>query len=446
MSKLFSSRKLLENVGLFLVALFLAVIVWFIAVGEENPLEQRVFPRLFLARIVGIPADMFLVEDVNAEVTLTLLAARSVWMGLTSNQLSVSVDVSGLEPGEHIVPITATVADENAEIVVVAPSEVRVVLERIITRSIPITLDITGEPATGYEAQIPVLSSEAVEVTGPAPQVNAVASFDVKINLDGERETIARTFSLRATDSNGQTVLGLTLEPNTVQVDVELEQLESFRDVAVRAIIEGEVAPGYRVTNVAITPSVVTVFSSQLELIVALPGFVETVILDIADASDDEEARLTVQLPEGVSLVGEQSVLVQVNIAAIESSLSIQHELEFTGLEPGLKAVPSPEMVELILFGPLPILDELEDQDVTVLLDVLGLDIGTYQLSPSVIVGPQDISVEGILPDIVQVEIEIDDSTPTPTQDPNATPTTTLTPTATATATVAVPTATPTSE
>ena len=446
MSKLFSSRKLLENVGLFLVALFLAVIVWFIAIGEENPIEQRVFPRIFLARVVGLPDDMFLVEDVNVEVTLTLQAARSVWTSLTSNQLSVSVDVEGLETGEHIVPITATLADENAEIVGIAPSEVKVVLERIITRSVPITLDITGEPGTGYEAKVPVLSSEAVQITGPAPQVDTVASVDVNINLDSERETIVRSFTLRATDSDGQTISGLTLEPSTVQVTIELEQLESYRDVAVRAIIEGDVAPGYRVTNVAITPSVVAVFSSQLESIVALPGFVETVVLDIADASDDVEARLTVQLPEGVSLVGEQSVLVQVNIAAIESSLSVQHEIEFTGLEPGLKAVPSPEMVELILSGPLPILDEIEDKDVTVLLDMLGLDIGTYQLSPSVIVGPQDISVEGILPDVVQVEIEIDDSTATPTQDPNATPTTTLTPTATARATVAVATPTPTPE
>lgn len=425
-------RRTLQNLGLFLVALVFAIIVWFVAVGEENPLEQRVFPRLFLVNVAGLSDDMFLVESIDTEVTVTLRAPRTVWTGLTSNLLHVGIDVTGLEPGEHIVPIVATVDQDDAEVVGIAPSEVRVVLERIITRTVPITVDVVGDPAPGYEAQTPLLSDEQVQITGPSPQVNLVESVAVSVNLTDKRETIERTFTLRATDAAGQTVAGLTFAPSTIQATVVLEQLESYRDVAVRATIEGEVAAGYRVTNIAITPSVVTVFSSNPNLVTVLPGFVETDTLDISDASDDVEARLTLPLPEGVSLVGEQAVLVQVSIAAIESSVTLQHEIKFTGLDPGLKAMPSPDMVELILSGPVPVLDALDPQDVTVLVDVLGLDVGTYQIAPDVIIAPQNVEVQSVLPSIVQVAVEIDDSTPTPTIDPNATPVGTLVTTVTA--------------
>jgi len=316
-------------------------------------------------------------------------------------------------------------------------------LERITSRSLPIQVITTGEPATGYAARAPELSARTVVITGPEKQVDSVSEIAITVDLEGRKESLERTVSLRPVDSSGQFVAGLALQPSTLQVTVSLEQLESYRDVAVRASIQGEVASGYRVTNISTTPSVVTVFSNDLAQIAALPGFVETETLDISDAGDDVEARLTLRLPPGVSLIGEQAVLVQVTISAIESSLTMQRTFQFTGLEPGLAAIPSPDSVELILSGALPVLDRLQPEDVTVILDVLGLAIGTHQVIPQVIVAPEGVSADTVLPASIQVAIEVDTSTPTlegtlaegtssaPTGTPSATPGVSRTPAAT---------------
>jgi YbbR domain-containing protein len=90
------------------------------------------------------------------------------------------------------------------------------------------------------------------------------------------------------------------------------------------------------------------------------------------------------------------------------------------GLLPIHTTVISPETVDVILSGPVPVLDTLTPDDIRVVVDVSDLDLGTYQLEPIVDVIPDRIEVEAVLPSTVAVEIIIA-PTPTPTTTPAAT-------------------------
>jgi YbbR domain-containing protein len=99
-------------------------------------------------------------------------------------------------------------------------------------------------------------------------------------------------------------------------------------------------------------------------------------------------------------------VLVQVGIAPIEGSLIISYRpVETVGLAEGLSAHLSPQTVDVILSGPLPVLDSLLSSDVTIQLDLTGLAAGTYQLTPTVTIAKSGIIVESILPGTVEVII-----------------------------------------
>jgi YbbR domain-containing protein len=141
---------------------------------------------------------------------------------------------------------------------------------------------------------------------------------------------------------------------------------------------------------------------------------VETEPLSIEGASDDVEGRLALRLTEGVSLVGDQTVLVQVSIAAIESSLTVTRNVEIIGLGPALIAEPSPPSVDVILVGPLLTLDGLRPEDVRVVVDVAGRARGTHQVEPTVVVLAGDVIVQTILPPTLEVEIRSGVPTPTP--------------------------------
>ena len=163
-------------------------------------------------------------------------------------------------------------------------------------------------------------------------------------------------------------------------------------------------------------PPIVTVYSANSNLIASLPGYVETSSLDLSGAQADIQKQLGITLPPGVTLIGDQSVTVKVGIAPIESSRTISFRpVEMNGLAAKLSAHLSPQTVDIILSGPLPLLDSLAISDVQVQVDLTGLGPGTYQLTPIVTFGGQNLKVESILPGTVEVIItNISALTPTP--------------------------------
>jgi hypothetical protein len=73
--------------------------------------------------------------------------------------------------------------------------------------------------------------------------------------------------------------------------------------------------------------------------------------------------------------------------------------------------------VDVIISGPLPVLEVLTPRDITVTVDVTGLDIGTHQLTPKLETLVENVFEESILPGTVEVILSIP-STPTPTPTP----------------------------
>jgi YbbR domain-containing protein len=165
---------------------------------------------------------------------------------------------------------------------------------------------------------------------------------------------------------------------------------------------------------------VVTVYSSDPAFVAALPGVVETHPLDLQNASDDITTRLELSLPEGVSVVGEQTVLIQAGISPIQSSLTLSNEVvQVVGLPTGMTAQILPSTVDVIVSGPLPLLDTLTRQDIRVSVDVSGLLPGTHQLKARVEILISDVSVESILPGTIEVTLTLSNTaTPPPTAAP----------------------------
>jgi hypothetical protein len=96
--------------------------------------------------------------------------------------------------------------------------------------------------------------------------------------------------------------------------------------------------------------------------------------------------------------------------------------VNITGLKEGLQAVTFPPTVDVIISGPVPVLETLATQDVVVTVNVSGYGAGTYQLTPEVGTSIGNVQVESILPGTVEVVLSIT-GTVTPTPFPTRTPT-----------------------
>jgi YbbR domain-containing protein len=249
-------------------------------------------------------------------------------------------------------------------------------------------------------------------------KVQKVTRARVSVNLSGIRENFDQILPVEVLDENGQKVDGITVSPKSVRVTLPVSQQGGYRDVAVKVIVMGRVASGYHLTDISVFPPIVTVFAADPQLVNALPGVVETQPLELQSAKEDISTRVALNLPEGISIVGEQTVLIQAGISPIESSVTLAGEkVEIINIGDGLSAQVSPATVDVIVSGPLPLLDTLTRQDVRVTVDLSGLGVGTHQVIAKVEVLISDVVVESILPNTIEVVITLISTpaiTPTP--------------------------------
>jgi YbbR domain-containing protein len=410
-------RWISTNYKTFLWAFALSIAVWISAVTAADPDETRTLSNPVPVEIVGQSSTLVLGSDVPDTVIVTLRAPSSVWDLLETDPTLVKaiLDISSLSSGEHTSELQIQISARPVQIVSVAPKAVTFNLEPLTTKTLDIDLSIAGEVAVGYQVGESDLQPSQVSIAGAQSQVEKVKRVRVAVDLNGIRENFDQAVIVEVLDENGQIVEGLTVTPDSVHVVLPVTQQGGYRDVAVKINVVGRVASGYRLTDLSVFPPIVTVFSTNPELVANLPGVIDTQPLDLQNAQDDINTRLSLILPEGVSVIGEQTVLVQAGVLPIEGSVTLANEIiEIVGLESGLTAVVSPLSVDVILSGPLALLDTLTRQSVRATVDLTGLEPGTYQIQPKVEILISNIVVESILPNAVEVVISPIRVTPTP--------------------------------
>jgi YbbR domain-containing protein len=421
-------REFVKSIPTLVLSLVLAIAVWISAVTAADPVEQRLFPRAVTIERVGQDPSLVITGDLPSQATVTLSAPRSVWDRILSdrNPIRAWIDLSGLEAGTHSVEVNVQQLYNPVRLVSQNPVRVDITLERLASQEFPIRLITRGQPAIGFRADQAVLSQEVVTISGPASRVERVREVRVVVDVNQVSETFNRVLEVQVLNENEVRVEGVTLFPEQVTVNQPVTRLGGYRNLVVRVITTGQPAVGYRLTNVSVFPPTVTVFSNNPQLVEGLPGFVETSPLEITGVRDDVEVRLSLNLPRGVSVVGEQQVTVQVGVAAIEDSITLSGvAVEVANLPPELTAQFSPTTVDVIVSGPVLLLDQLGPEVISVVVDLNGVVSGTYQFAPRVTLAISELRVESILPSSIEVVVEL---APTPTPTPTLTVTPTVTP------------------
>jgi len=409
-------RWLWRNLGSLLLAFILALAVWIVAVTNADPTETRELGPLPID-YSGLRQSLLIVgEAPPATGIVTVRAPLSVWEQIGLDNVVLAVNLAGLEEGTHVLAVKTGVDVRPAQVTDWDPGSISLTLERAATASLDIEIEIIGEPQLGFRTTLVDSSPERAIILGPLSQVNRVVSVVAAVNVLERREDFEQVTSLAAVDADGNIVEGVELDPEVTQVRVAIEPRERFRLVSVVPDFEGVeqlAEAGYRLTDVSVTPEVITVFSSDPTALQGLPGFVLTFPFDLTGATRDLERRLSLDLPQGVSPVEDQGVLVKVSISPVEGTITVSRLIEVRGLTDGLYTQLSPEAVDIILNGPLPTLNTLQLEDVRVILDLLDLDIGVHQIPPQVIIARTDVEHDPIFPSTIKITITADPP-PTP--------------------------------
>ncbi len=396
----------------WLLAFLLAVMVWMVAEVQANPNRTQRYPFPVPLEVRHLAPGLDVSSPLPKSVEIYLRAPQSVWDTIISTRnVRAYIDLEGLGPGTYTVPVQVEVPAHPVRIVDYNPREVEVTLEEYISKEIPVTIEIQGDPATGYRFLPMKVTPPKVTVKGPKHLVEQVDAVKTRLYVQDLRSTLERWLSLQAYDAQGRPVEGVVLEPKQVYVVLPVEQLGGYREVSVRVHLKGQPAPGYYVSNIEAVPQVVTLFSPDQSKILEIPGFVETEPVDITGITDDLEVWASLVLPEGVQVVGDNKVLVRISVKAIESSIQMELQVEVVGLKPDYVAEVSPKTVTVTLLGPVHIMKNLRPESVRAFVDVSDKAPGAYEEAVQIeILLPDErkdqVRIESLYPDTVEVTIQ----------------------------------------
>jgi YbbR domain-containing protein len=305
--------KWLENDTVVkIIAVVLALVIWLQAnnaasVGTQT---QRTVDAVSVSWR-DLPADLAVQSVSPSSVNITVRGASQQILSLTNQSVGAIVDLKGATAGRIQFPVYGLVPP-GVQNVGTTPQYATVVLEPIIDRSKPVTVQVAGTPADGYRAGAGISSPATVLVHGPQSEVDRVVSVVASANVGGATGDQVATVTPHALDGSGKPVTGITLVPSVVQVAVPVRQAVATRSLPVSVTVRGKPAAGYTVAGTTATPSSVTVSGPSTTL--AALSQVATAPVSVAGAKADVSMKATLVLPNGVTSVSPSQVAVVVHI------------------------------------------------------------------------------------------------------------------------------------
>src|SRR5919201_5296771 len=240
-------------------AFTLAAGLWWVITTEQNPERNELFPSPIPVEVVNAPPSLVVTGEVPS-IQVQVRAPSEVWTRLRSSSFPATADASKASPGSNELPVALAPLDPGIRAAEPVPPRVRVAMEETRERSIPVRVNLTGGVPFGYSSGQSRVAPEAVTASGPASVVQRVQEALVEIPLDQLTVSINNTYQPVAVDARRVPVAGVKLSPATVSVEVPVTQNVTDKEVGIRPLLQGKLAPGYYLEPVEVNPPAVTIF------------------------------------------------------------------------------------------------------------------------------------------------------------------------------------------
>ncbi len=172
-----------QNIFLKIISLLFAIVLWFFVVLEDK-VEQDI---QIAVHYQNIPKGLMLVKAPR-KVLVKVVGPRSILRNLSRRPLSLSLDLKKLRAGKHLITIGAKDLSLPAglEVVDIEPEKIEVVLERIVTRKLPVEAVIEGSPPPGWKIAEVKVTPAKIRLCGPESLLFGLRRVKTKpINING---------------------------------------------------------------------------------------------------------------------------------------------------------------------------------------------------------------------------------------------------------------------
>jgi YbbR domain-containing protein len=210
--------KPLSHIGLRMLSLGLAVLLWLIVAGEEV-VERSLRVPLELQQF---PADLELRGDALTFVDVRVRGASTALSRMSSGDAIAMIDLHTARPGARLFQLTPEQVRTpfGVQVVQVTPASVALTFENSKTRMIPVSPSWEGSPSPGFAVGRVTATPTMVQVVGPESSVDRVTEAVTEaVSVAGRRQTVTENVTVGFVDP---ALRVNNPRPATVSVQVEI--------------------------------------------------------------------------------------------------------------------------------------------------------------------------------------------------------------------------------
>ncbi len=381
-----------------LLSVLAAVLLWIYVVSSVAPETTGTVGSIPITVDGGLTLEergLVVTDQSASRMSLELSTSRSILSKLTAENIRITADASKIqEAGEYSLSCKVTFPDtvnaNEIDIIRRSVDMVKITVDKLESKTIPITLNWTGSVKDGYlfEVETVVLDPAEVTITGPKAELDKVSQAVVNYDISDLDQTTIEVLPLSLCDEEGTEVELSELCSASVDETMMTMPIARTKELKLEVkLIEGG---GVKAENAKVTLDVETIHVKGAATV--LDQMEDTFVvgsIDLAEVLDREERTFELTLPAGVSNIsGETEVTATIVVTGVLRAEFNVSNIEIVN-QPGgnLHAETSTRTVKVMIRGATSEVRSMTVNDIRILVDLTGYDqTGAYTVPGRVVI------------------------------------------------------------
>ena len=411
-------NKLLDNLGLKILALLCSFVIWFVVMNLEDGVVTKTIYDIPVNIINGdtITQNGKLYNVTEGEtVDVIVKGPRSTVENLEATSFEATADISHLSVTNSTtikVSLNNTVSVTRAKKVSITPVNQYVILsiEEEVEKSIPVRVITTGSASDGYAiGNVP--TPNMITVSGPESVLSNIVEARAVVDVSGAYEDVERVVRVGCIDGYGAAVEkdNVFLSANDVTVSIPVY---GTKEVPINITTAGKVHDGYDIRSINFEPSTV-VIAGEKEVLDTIESIdVKDVVVTDATSNIEKNIDIVEYLPGDVfvadSVGNEIAVSVEVaETVELEKTLNTGDIRILGATEDKNYEIVDPQPLKIKIQGFEDEIADIEAVDLNPRINLEGYQAGKYDLEIEFDDG-DNYTINGTY----RVKIEVRDNTP----------------------------------
>lgn len=374
---------------LLVVSLLLAFCVFILIDQESNVMMDQYAEILYAQPVTAVyNEELYVVEGLPKDVDITLIGQRRhIFLAKQSPSKGVSVDLTGLKPGNHKVTMKYTQRLKSLDYKL-DPSQITVTIYEKVSENRTITYDILNQDSLDsklYISNVEIDRNDVI-IKGAQYKLDKVASvkalLDVK-NIPNPKagDITVKDIPLVAYDNNGK-IIDVEIVPKTITATVTITS--PSKEIPVKVVPKGNLAFGKSIKSMDTNLAKITVYGNQ-DAVDAIEQL--EVEIDVKGLDKDKEFNVTLKKPKGIRELSSKTMNVKVVLDNSSSkeieNISVQSE----NLDSRFKVQALSDddrQVTVVVKGSEESIKDIQASDIKAYIDLKNYGVGEYEVEVKV--------------------------------------------------------------